>query len=80
MVFTGSELFQTNVKSLIIVYLQADEDEAEDDAQGKMNDDNPDNAINRFEWMEAVVRIAVERYPTVPTKVRPALASEHVLR
>jgi len=34
-----------------------------------MNDDNPDNAINRFEWMEAVVRIAAERYTTVPTIV-----------
>ena len=33
-----------------------------------MNDDNPDNAVNRFEWMEAIVRIAAERYKVVPTK------------
>ena len=42
-----------------------------------MNDDNPDNALNRFEWMEAIVRIAAERFPTVGTMVR-CLSFVHV--
>ncbi len=31
-------------------------------SSASINDDNPDNAVNRFEWLEAMLRVALSRY------------------
>ena len=38
-------------------------------SRATMNDDNPDNALTRFEWIELLYRVTVARYKTVIHKV-----------
>ena len=51
--------------TVVNLELESGGDSNEAQAVAAMNDDNPDNALTRFEWLELIVRLAAKRFQTV---------------
>jgi len=65
---TGAMISKSDLDTMFMVVnleLESAGDSGESQAVAAMNDDNPDNALTRFEWFEFIVRLAAKRYKTV---------------